>query len=84
MHPEVTRDKNYHDCHANDVEDVHFVSSSRGTVHLRTERDCPALAYARQGFLSSAIAGASHDGLTPTAVTVIAAAARSSTTSLQR
>jgi hypothetical protein len=50
VHPEVTRNKNYHDYHANDVEDVHFISSSRGTVHLRTERDCPALAYARQGF----------------------------------
>jgi hypothetical protein len=42
---------------------------------LNRER-LPALAYARRGFLSSAIAGASHDGLTPTAVTVIAAAAK--------
>jgi hypothetical protein len=43
VHSEVTRDKNYHDYHANDVEEVHFVSSSRGTVHLRTERDCRTL-----------------------------------------
>jgi len=32
VHSEVARDKNYHDYHANDVEDIHFVSSDRGTV----------------------------------------------------
>jgi hypothetical protein len=35
VHSEITRDNNYHDYHANDVEDVHFVSSSCGAVHLR-------------------------------------------------
>ena len=46
MHPEVTRDKNYHDYHSNDGEDIHFISSSCGTVHfriytsLKTKQNC--------------------------------------------